>query len=241
MSYQSHQQFYRNPRSYDEILSDLSPYEVEFYKDYLEKAQNVLYLGSGSGRLLKHFLKINPHITGVEISPPMIQAAKKLIPDAHIINADVLTLHIKKKFDLILAPYLFLFHFQKREFQKIFEVVNRHITQDGLFISHNFNPYLDPKISCELQCVDLFGDTFEKVYNSYDHQKRICREYIERTNLKTNEQSLVVLTWYYYYPEEFRVACRDANLCVKNIYGSYRKEPLNPKDSEDMIILCSRK
>lgn len=223
---------YQNPDQYEEILGSVQQSELDFYTSYIKEAKNVLYLGTGTGRLLKEFVKMNPNITGVEISKSMFDFSQKLLPHAHILNQDFLTLDLSEKFDLVLAPFRFLYHFPSPQFEKSLEVINNHLSTNGLFIGDNFNPYLplDPNIEYELSGVEIFGDIFEKVYNHYDHTKKLCEEYIERTNTKTGQTSITLLPWYYHYPEEFPSA---------KFYGSFSKEPFDPRTSEELIFVIT--
>lgn len=223
---------YQNPDQYEEILGATPQAELDFYIDYIKRAKNVLYLGTGSGRLLKNFIKVNPNITGVEISKPMFDFSKKLLPQAKILNQDFFDLKLDEKFDLVIAPFRFLFHFPSPKFEEAFESVNKHLSPGGLFIGDNFNPYLplDHNIEYELNSVELYGDIFEKVYNCYDHSKKLCEEYIERTSTKTGKTTVTYLPWYYHYPEEFPKA---------QFYGSFQKSPFDLRISDELIFVIS--
>lgn len=232
---------YKDPVRYEEILGTILPSELNFYLSYVKEAKNVLYLGSGSGRLLKEFIKVNPNITGVEISTPMYDYSKKLLPNTRVLNADFFKLNLEEKFDLIIAPFVFMYHFEEPEFKKSFSVVKKYLNQGGLFVGDVFNPYLplDRTIEYELENVAMYGDEFEKAYIHYDHEKKLCNEYIERTNMKTGQTYVTLLPWYYYYPEEFEQCAKENGLKVKEFYGSFYKDAFDSKTSEVLIFVVS--
>lgn len=223
---------YQDPNQYDEILGNIQQSELDFYNSYIKKAKNILYLGSGTGRLLKKFIITNPNITGVEISPPIAKFSRNLLPHTRILNQDFLKLNLNEKFDLILAPFRFLYHFPSPQFEKSLEVAIRHLAPGGLFIGDNFNPYLplNRTLEYELNSVTIQGDIFEKVYNHYDHSQKLCKEYIERTDTKTGATTVTLLPWYYHYPEEFPSA---------KFYGSFTKEEFDPNTSEELIFIIT--
>src|SRR3989344_6547756 len=241
MIYKNYKELYKNPEEYNKIFTGSSNYEIKFYKDYLKKAKSVLYLGSGSGRLLKQFLKVNKNITGVEISKEMVSYSKKLLKNIKIINNNVLNLKLRQKFDLILAPYRFICHLNKKELEKLFKVVNYHLKDKGLFVGDIFSPYLphDRSIKCEINGIDIQGNFIDKVYNVYEHDKQLCYEVVERFNIKTKEYGFIKVKWNYYYPEQLKQIGNKFSLKCINIYGSFKKEKLD-KVSDDLIFVFEK-
>lgn len=65
----------------------------------LQHNEKVLDIGAGQGVLAPHILKANAHYTGVDLSPKMIQTAKRFHPKATFIiaNATQLTTHKQLK------------------------------------------------------------------------------------------------------------------------------------------------
>ena len=124
---------YNNPDLYDATYVGLTNEHSDdsFYQSLIKKDQNILYLGSGSGRLLKKLVTINPNIIGVELAQPMIDNCKKILPNAKVIHANVLDLNLDQKFDLIIAPYRFISHFDKSGLGKLFQVVAKHLISGG--------------------------------------------------------------------------------------------------------------
>lgn len=240
----SHKDFlkkYNNPEEYDETFIGSSEDELSFYTDYVKKFKKILYLGSGTGRLLREFLPLNKNILAVEFSKKMANYSKKVLLNANIICQDVLELDLREQFDLVLAPYRFLTHFDFSELEKLFQVVSDHLKIGGYFVGDIFSPYLphDRTIKCEIESTEVVGDVIEKIYSCYDHPNQICVEIIEKINTKNNQRSIIEMPWHYYYPEQLKNLADNNNLKVINFYSTFRKTSLN-YDDEDLIFIMRK-
>ena len=226
---------------YGKIFTGSSNSELNFYKKYINKSKNVLYLGSGFGRLLKKFLNVNNKITSVEVSKKMVYASKKLLPKARIIQIDILNLNLRQKFDLIIAPYRFICHFDKKNLKTLFKVVSKHLKLNGLFVGDIFSPYIphDRTIKCEIESIENKNGVIEKTYNCYEHENQICREIVERFNTKTNKTEFIKVEWRYYYPEQLVKIGKNNKLKISDFYGKFKREPLT-EFSEQLIFVFKK-
>lgn len=239
MTYKNHQAFYDDPDLYDETLFECSEMEIEFYVELAKNHKNVLYLGSGSGRLLKEMVLVNDNITGVEISKRMCEKCQKLLPDTRIINEDVLKLNLEEKFDLIIAPYEFLNHFSKDVLKKVIEVIDIHLEKGGEFVAAMKNPFeCENKTNfTELLAAEINGKYFEKGYETvYLSQKKYV-DFIERINLETNEYTLINMEWFYYFKEDLSELLN--NIEIEKVWGAFDKSKFN-EDSEVLLILATK-
>ncbi len=234
-------EFYADPEMYDDTFSGGSEGEVEFYVDLVKHAKKVLYLGSGSGRLFKEFLKVNKNVIGVEIQKEMVEFCRKLLPGVQVIQEDALKLNLKDRFDLIIAPYLFTCHFEPDQAQKLFAVIEKHLEKGGTFVGDMFSPYLphDRTIKGEVDWIGIEGDVVTKVFCLYDHDDQICTEYVEKNNAKTHEYSMIGASWHYYYPEQIKKMLTKVGLQAKKWYGTFEKDELN-KDNPELIWVAKK-
>jgi SAM-dependent methyltransferase len=235
-------EFYADPEMYDDTFSGGSEGEVEFYVELVKRAKHVLYLGSGSGRLFKEFLKVNKNVVGVEIQKEMVEFCRKLLPTAKVIQGDALTLDLKDRFDLIIAPYLFTCHFEPAQAQKLFNVIAKHLEVGGTFAGDMFSPYLphDRTIKGEVDWIDIQGDVVTKVFCLYDHDEQICTEYVEKNNAKTHDYSMIGASWHYYYPEQLKKMMAKAGISVKKWYGTFLKDEMN-KENPELIWIANKR
>jgi 2-polyprenyl-3-methyl-5-hydroxy-6-metoxy-1,4-benzoquinol methylase len=131
------------------IYDGMNPHlnDLQFYKQWLPKNKNaqILELCCGTGRLTIPIAKEGFNITGVDYTTSMLEEAKlKAFKEAlkiKFIEADIRTLDLQEKYDLIFIPFNSIHHLYKNEglFQA-FKAVKKHLNDGGLFLLDCFNP-----------------------------------------------------------------------------------------------------
>ncbi len=131
-------------------------YDLPFYKKWLPKNQNaqILELCCGSGRLTIPIAK-EYNICGVDNSVSMLEQAKlkagKEGLNIQFVEADIRTLDLPNKFDLIFIPFNSILHlYQNQDLFDTFNVVKKHLKEDGLFLLDCFNPNIHYIVEAEL-------------------------------------------------------------------------------------------
>jgi len=76
---------------YSATREDVWPEFQEFQK-YIQPNDRILDVGCGNGRLTKIFDKVKVNYTGIDISPRMLEQAKKLFPNHTFQMGDILSL-----------------------------------------------------------------------------------------------------------------------------------------------------
>lgn len=85
-----------------EILHEDAPQdELEFYLSYAEKGDKILEALCGSGRFLVPFIKRGFDISGMDLSAEMLSKLKQKVPDANVVQADILEYSSKEQYDYI--------------------------------------------------------------------------------------------------------------------------------------------
>lgn len=93
--------------------------DLEFYKKWLpqNKDAKILELCCGTGRLTIPIAKDGYNISGVDYTPSMIERAKAKAFQSKLkinfIEADIRTLNLQEKFDLIFIPFNSIHHLLK--------------------------------------------------------------------------------------------------------------------------------
>ena len=130
---------------YDGMNTNLA--DLEFYKRWLPKNKDakILELCCGTGRLTLPISKCGYNITGVDYSSSMLEQAKIKASegglDIAFIDADIRTLDLSEKYDLIFIPFNSIHHLYKNEdLLKAFTVAKNHLKKGGLFMLDCFNP-----------------------------------------------------------------------------------------------------
>ena len=94
---------------YDGLTTFLS--DLQFYKKWFptNKDARILELCCGTGRLTLPIAKDGYNICGVDYTPSMLEQAKSKATEAglgiNFIQADIRTLDLQEKFDIIFIPF----------------------------------------------------------------------------------------------------------------------------------------
>ena len=110
--------------------------------NYLEPHQKILWIGGGSGWLLKKIdaLNIPIEIDFIEYSEVMLNQAKKITLthiNINFIHADAFNYLFDTTYDGIITAFFFD-HFKEDECQKLFYTLNQHLKPDGLWFYIDF-------------------------------------------------------------------------------------------------------
>lgn len=124
--------------AYEKKFMGLSDYNVS-YDLFLaalrsEKAE-LLEIACGPGMISKYLLEKNPklQITATDVSPSMLELAKKNCPNVKTLQLDSRNLdQIKNKFDGIVCGFV-LPYLTKEDFKKFFSEVSLHLVPNGVF------------------------------------------------------------------------------------------------------------
>jgi SAM-dependent methyltransferase len=75
--------------------------EYQFYKALLDKngVNNILEIGCGTGQLAKRFLRDGYGYTGIDVSMPMLEYARKELPSHHFHQMDMREITLPSKFN----------------------------------------------------------------------------------------------------------------------------------------------
>ena len=183
---------------YDGLNTFLS--DLQFYKKWLPKNKDakILELCCGTGRLTLPIAKDGYNICGVDYTSSMLRQAKIKAAEAgleiNFIEADIRTLNIQEKFDLIFIPFNSIHHLYKNEdlFETL-EGIKKHLKQGGLFLFDCFNPNIQYIVESEKE---------EKViaeYTTSDGREVL----IKQTMHYENATQINRIEWHYFINGEF--------------------------------------
>jgi predicted TPR repeat methyltransferase len=109
------------------------------WRDYLD-ARRVSHLdfACGTGRILRHFVGRVTHATGVDVASSMLEVARKVVPAAELIEADLTQANVLdgRRFDLITA-FRFFPNAEPELRRAVFSVLARHLAPQGVLILNN--------------------------------------------------------------------------------------------------------
>lgn len=234
---------------YDGLNTFLS--DLQFYKKWLpkNKGAKILELCCGTGRLTLPIAKDGYNICGVDYTSSMLRQAKIKAAEAgleiNFIDADIRTLNIKEKFDLIFIPFNSIHHLYKNEdlFETL-EGIKKHLKQGGLFLFDCFNPNIQYIVESEKE---------EKVlaeYTTSDGREVL----IKQTMHYENATQINRIEWHYYIngefhsiqnldmrlfsPQELDSYLKWAGFNILRKFGSFEEEPFTDNSEKQIYVLA---
>jgi 2-polyprenyl-3-methyl-5-hydroxy-6-metoxy-1,4-benzoquinol methylase len=183
---------------YDGMNTNLT--DLPFYKRWLptNKSARILELCCGTGRLTIPIAKEGYAITGVDNMSSMLEKAQlKALEEGleiEFIEADIRTLDLKEKYDLIFIPFNSIHHLYKNEdLFKAFSAVKSHLKEGGLFILDCFNPNIQYIVEGEKEQKEIAK------YTTKDGRKVLIKQVMRYENTTQINR----IEWHYYINDEF--------------------------------------
>ncbi|WP_430409002.1 class I SAM-dependent methyltransferase [Kordia sp.] len=233
---------------YDGMNTNLA--DLEFYKRWLPKNKDarILELCCGTGRLTLPIAKDGYDITGVDFTPSMLEQAtakaSKEGLEIEFIEADIRTLHLPEKYDLIFIPFNSIHHLYKnKDLFKAFTVVKNHLKKGGLFLLDCFNPNIQYIVEAEKDHTQIAE------YTTNDGREVLIKQQM----CYENKTQINRIEWHYYINGEFNsiqnldmrlffpqeldsyLTWNDFNIIHK--FGSFNEEAFTDT-SEKQIFVC---
>jgi SAM-dependent methyltransferase len=122
---------------YDRLMSDSalrSEQVMRCIERYSPTAASLLELGCGTGAVL-HGISAVGSLSGMDISPIMLDLARARLPGAEFIQGDISSFDLRRRFDVIVCTYDVLNHLPEfNRWISCFACASKHLTEGGLFI-----------------------------------------------------------------------------------------------------------
>ena len=233
---------------YDGMNTNLS--DLQFYKRWLPKNKQarILELCCGTGRLTLPIAKEGYTITGVDITPSMLEKAKTKASkeglEIEFIEADIRTLDLPDKYDFIFIPFNSIHHLYKNEdLFMAFKAVKNHLKEGGLFLLDCFNPNIQFIVEGEKEQKNIAEYTTDdgreiviKQIMRYENKTQINRiEWHYYINGKFN--SIQNLDMRLFFPQELDTYIKSIGFSITNKFGSFEETPFND-NSDKQIFVC---
>ncbi|HTE22185.1 MAG TPA: class I SAM-dependent methyltransferase [Candidatus Limnocylindria bacterium] len=122
---------------YDAAMGDMSD-KVTFLKKLLREhapeAQTLLEMACGTGIITKELSSVYD-VAGLDLSPEMIDIARKKLPGVKFKVGDMAATDFGKTFDVVLCVFDSVNHLEKwDDWRQMFQNVHKHLNDGGLFI-----------------------------------------------------------------------------------------------------------
>jgi predicted TPR repeat methyltransferase len=124
-------------RFYDAVQGDRAEH-ARYIRSLIEQhdahARTVLELACGTGSVLKQLQPLY-EVTGVDLSPKMLELAADKVPGVRLIHADMTRLNLGETFDVVLCVYDSINHLLSfEEWEGVFDRAREHLNDGGAFI-----------------------------------------------------------------------------------------------------------
>lgn len=236
---------------YDGMNSSLD--DLQFYKRWLPKSKDarILELCCGTGRLTLPIAKDGYDISGVDYTSSMLDQANMKASEAELeirfVEADIRTLNLQEKYDLIFIPFNSIHHLYKNEdLFKVFDVVKKHLKDGGLFLLDCFNPNIRYIVESEKEQKEVAA------YTTDDGREVL----IKQTMRYETKTQINRIEWHYFingafnstqnldmrmfFPQELDSYLEWNGFEIIHKYGGFGEEAFND-NSEKQIFVCQCK
>ena len=233
---------------YDGMNTDVA--DLQFYKQWLptSKDARILELCCGTGRLTLPIARDGYNISGVDYTSSMLDQAKIKASEAGLkiifIEADIRTLNLQEKYDLIFIPFNSIHHLYKNEdLFMVLNVVKKHLKDGGLFLLDCFNPNIQYIVEGEKEQKEI------ATYTTDDGREVL----IKQTMRYENKTQINRIEWHYfingefhstqnldmrmYFPQELDSYLESNGFNIIHKYGGFEEEIFND-DSEKQVFVC---
>lgn len=237
---------------YDGLNTFLS--DLQFYKKWLPKNKDakILELCCGTGRLTLPIAKDGYTICGVDYTPSMLEQAKVKASEARLeidfIEADIRTLNLQEKFDLIFIPFNSIHHLYKNEdLFKALKGVENHLKEGGLFLLDCFNPSIQYIVEGEKEQKVIAG------YTTNDGREILIKQimrYESATQINRIEwhyfinggfHSIQNLDMRLFFPQELDSYLEWAGFNVIHKFGGFEEEAFTDNSEKQIYVLALNK
>ena len=235
---------------YDGMNTDLT--DLPFYKRWLPKNKDaqILELCCGTGRLTLPIAKDGYNISGVDFTSSMLKQAKVKASeeglDIEFIEADMRTLDLPKKYDLIFIPFNSIHHlYENEDLFRAFSSVKKHLKEGGSFLMDCFNPNIQFIVE---------GGKQQKLISKYTTSDG--RNVVIKEIMRYNKRSQVNrIEWHYFingefnsvqnldmrmfFPQELDTYLEFNGFKIIHKFGSFEEEAFN-NTSDKQIFVCQQ-
>ncbi|MHA2396608.1 MAG: class I SAM-dependent DNA methyltransferase [Candidatus Thorarchaeota archaeon] len=220
---------------------------------YLELAKRfespILELACGTGRITLLLAQAGYEITGIELSPEMLEIAQeklRQLPEdvqsrVSLIHGDVTNFQLDKKFAMVIIPWSFKFLLTTDDQLACLRQVRNHLADDGVFILDLYPREIIDMGESDTETVEIDGATITRTFNySTDvlTQLRHTTTHVEVVHsdgrvehLETKSVVSIIL------PREGELLVRTAGFEIVEDYGGNDFSEYTPEDWKRVLVL----
>lgn len=217
----------------------------------------ILELGCGTGRLLIPLARQGYEMTGIDISPAMLEVARRriaaegLTERVSLVQQDMRQLALDRRFSLVFVAVNSFMHLLTSEDQlTALARIHQHLQPNGLLLLDLFNPdlsrLLDFRGQVILDKVMIDPETGHRLVKFRSERADLGRQIIDVTYIVDElddegniRRTLFSFSLRYLFASELELLLRSAGFQIEAMYGSYDLDPFTG-DSERIIAVARR-
>lgn len=249
--------------TYDPELYDLvhrgTPGDVAFYVRATEGASRVLELGCGTGRVVLALAEAGRRVTGLELEPAMLDAARRRIAEAPpevaarvtLMEGDMARFELSARFDRVLVPFNGLYCLESpAELTACLRAVRAHLEPDGVLL---LDAYAADEFHETARPRDFPSDRLDEVARVVHRGEPLtvlersrwsrARQRIEATYVYRGEDGSVryqaTLAHRYLRRAELERAMEHAGLAIVAVHGDFEGGPYDPGSGSMVVLACA--
>ena len=205
----------------------------------LTPGRTILELAVGTGRIAIPLAKRGFQVTGIDISPAMLQQLKQKAGEhlVETIAGDMSQIQLNREFDLAYLVFNGITYLLTLEEQvACFKNAASHLRSGGVFIVETFIPRVD-----QILKDDTAPYALEEEYvgfDKYDRMKQLLTSF--QFDLSKEHPSSFHTTHRYVWPSELELMGQLAGFEKLTEWGSWEGEPLT-QDSDNVIMIWRKR
>lgn len=243
---------YQDPVFYDAEMEQFGAPDEFYLKLARRIGGSALELGCGTGRYTIPMAKAGIAMTGLDIVPQMLEAAKSKAGGLAVewVEADARNFHLGRQFRLIFESGAMFCHLKTRaDFEALLACVREHLEPDGFFAVCSRFARPDTMTTNEAE-EEWFSYTTPRGvevqvsgYQQYDALSQITTETAIRrwTDANGQEQERIApLKLRHFFPQELEWLLHYNGFKIVEAYGDTDYSPLTP-DSPNILYVCQKR
>ena len=203
-------------------------------KKYNFRPQVIIDIACGTGNLIAELHKRDYHVIGVDISPEMIEVARKNNPNIRFHVEDMTCMNLGIEADLVTCAFDSInYLLDNKQLNEAFKTVNKHLKHGGFFLFDVNTPFHYEKKHFGMIDHDIDGIKFKQNLK-YDKENRTVKITFDFGNKQIEEHTQKAYT-----SDEIVNLLSDNNFVLIESFQDFALNP--PKKESERIFFFAQK